>query len=386
MDLQDRTKSALTAFNSDHAPHKWDFGMNWSNVDYPLFETFINKYLFPKVTATESVNIALGNRFEHLAEERDFIGQYSEEYVILDSVPVNMNLSQDELLMLKRNYPRMATKLFKQGILKKQKFTLNNNDVRFNFQTLGDATEYALSVLTKKISDINVEEEREIKTMLVDYAMNQTKEVRNVLSENDLFHEVFNALLNLQNNSDKYNETQTASGGALGRYTTTTPLEDVAILTTDRLKTFLLNEFISNKYNVDGIDISNRIYSFDDLGGSYRLTSDVTVTNVDTLNYLRGFGDYQIEQGSVIPEGTVFTFDVSELTNFVGKTEEIKPDSDLFAYVFDTKKIRYPRTTKDMLKPPFYNGEFDEVTYWLHYYSSKNMSPFYNSITITGTE
>lgn len=42
--------------------------------------------------------------------------------------------------MLKRNYPKMATKLYGQGVLKKTKFTLNNNDTRHNFLTLGDAT------------------------------------------------------------------------------------------------------------------------------------------------------------------------------------------------------------------------------------------------------
>ena len=44
----------------------------------------------------------------------------------------------------------------------------------------------------------------------------------------------------------------------------------------------------------------------------------------------------------------------------------------------------YRRNTKGMLKQPFYNGEFDEVTYWLHYYSFKSMSPFFNSILVRG--
>ena len=66
------------------------------------------------------------------------------------------------------------------------------------------------------------------------------------------------------------------------------------------------------------------------------------------------------------------------------RIEEIKPDNDLFAYVFDINKLRYRRHTKGMLKQPFYNGEFDEITYWLHYYSFKSMSPFYNSILVTG--
>ena len=52
----------------------------------------------------------------------------------------------------------------------------------------------------------------------------------------------------------------------------------------------------------------------------------------------------------------------------------------------DINAIRYKRYTKDMLKEPFYNGEFDEVTYWVHYYSMKAISPFYNKVVITGTQ
>ncbi|PJH64428.1 hypothetical protein, partial [Salmonella enterica] len=121
-----QTASALRDFNSAHNT-SWDWGTNWTNVN-TMFETFVNKYLFPKIDETALVNVALGNRFDWLAKEKDFIGQYSEEYVIMDTVPVNMNLSKNEELMLKRNYPKMATKLYGHGVLKKTKFTLNNND------------------------------------------------------------------------------------------------------------------------------------------------------------------------------------------------------------------------------------------------------------------
>src|SRR5699024_10672500 len=131
-----------------------------------------NKYLFPKLNETALHNVALGNRVEWLSKEVDFIGQYSEEYVIMDTVPVNMNLSKNAELMLQRNYLKMATKLYGQGVLKKTKFTLNNNDTRHNFLTLGDATKYALGVYKKRLSDINYSEETEIKGMILDYALN----------------------------------------------------------------------------------------------------------------------------------------------------------------------------------------------------------------------
>lgn len=376
------TADALKMWNADHGT-AWQIGENWSNVNTE-FETFINKYLFPKINETLLVSQALGNRFQRFAKEVDFIGQYSEEYVILDSVPVAMNLSKSEEMMLKREYPRMATKLYHEGIVKKMKFTLNNNDTRLNFSTLGDAINYATGVYRKKISDINVQEEREMKGMLVDYAERNVKDVRQVTSEEELFEEVFTALLNVQNNSEKHNEADTASGGALGRYTTVSKLDKLLILTTDKLKSYLLNTKIANTFANEGIDMTDHIMSFDDLGGTFRLTADVTIAEADTIAKFRSLGDYQIAIGDILPKGTVLTFDISELVEFKGKVEEVKPSSDLWAFVLDVYCIRYKQYTKGMLKPPFYNGEYDEVTYWLHYYSNKFISPFYNKILVKG--
>lgn len=375
--------SALEQYNNDYSAG-WDFGTNWTNVGVNKFETFINKYLFPKLNETSLHGVALGNRFEWLAKEIDFIAQYSEEYVILDTVPVNMNLSKNEELMLKRNYPRMATKLYSQGVLKKTKFTLNNNDVRHNFLTLGDATKYALGVYKKRISDINVSEEHEIKGTIIDYALNHTKEQRTATSRDELFTHVFEGILNIQNNSAKYNEADTASGGELGRFTTVSELKDVVILTNDSMKTFLLDTKLANTYQVEGLDLSERIISFDDLGGIWKLTEDVTIAEQATVDRFRTMGDYQVVIGDIIPKDSVMTFDITALTEFVGVVTELKPENELFAYVFDLNKLRYRRNTKGMLKPPFYNGEFDEITYWLHYYSFKSMSPFFNSILISG--
>lgn len=381
--IADSSKSALQDFNHDYAK-QWNFGENWSNVN-TMFETFVNKYLFPKINETLLIDIALGNRFNWLAKEQDFIGQYSEEYVIMDTVPIAMNLGKNEELMLKRNYPRMATRLYGSGIVKKQKFTLNNNDVRFNFQTLGDATNYALGVLRKKISDINVQEEKEIRAMMVDYALNQLQDSnkRTAVSKEDLASKVFEAVLNMQNNSAKYNEANKASGGAVGQYTTVSKLKDIAILTTDSMKSYLLDTKIANTFQMAGIDFTDHVISFDDLGGVFKADKDVTLSEEATINYLRAFGDYQAQTGDIVPAGSVFTFDVSTLNEFSGKVKEIKPKDDIFAFIFDINALKYKRNTQGMLKQPFYNGEFDEVTHWIHYYSFKAISPFFNKILIT---
>src|SRR5699024_10633367 len=184
--LAKATVSALQQYNHSYNT-SWDFGTNFSNIG-TQYETFINKFLFPKINETLLVNVDLGNRFDWLAREVDFVGQYSEEYVIMDTVPPSMNLSKNEELMLKRNYPNMATKLYGSGIVKKQKFTLNNNDTRLHFLTLGDAMTYAMAVYKKKISDINVLEEQETKALLVDYALNFTQDKRDVASRDDLFN------------------------------------------------------------------------------------------------------------------------------------------------------------------------------------------------------
>nr|DAR15356.1 MAG TPA: major capsid protein [Caudoviricetes sp.] len=373
------TKSAILQFNND-TQNSWSFGANWNNQG-TSFETFVNNYLFPKLNETLIVETVNGNRFDFLAKEVDFIGQYSEEYVILDSVPISMDLTKSAELMLKRNYPRMASKIYQQGILKKVKFTLNNNDSRLNFATIGDAIKYAISVYKKKISDINVAEEAEYKAMLLDYSLNFTADKRTVSSMQGLFQELSKAILNLQNNSAKHNETATASGGAIGRYTTTSKLNDLLIVTTDEAKAYLLDTKLANTFQVAGIDLSSKIISFDDLGGTYKTKKDIKVTK-KIKEGLEAMGDYQVEIDDTIPQATIFTFDVTKLFD-TADIEEIKPSGEFFAMLFDVRGLRYKRCTKGMLKEPFYNGEFDETTHWIHYYSMKAISPFYNKVVIT---
>ena len=175
--------NTLNQFNGDNGK-AWTWGTNFvrgkndTGIKISDFDNYVNNYLFPKLNETMIIESANGNRFDFLAKEEDFIGQYSEEYVILDSVPVTMDLTKNAELMLKRNYPKIATKLYGTGILKKQKFTLNNNAQRFAFATLGDAITYAVAVYKKKLSDINLVEEAEMKAMIIDYAMNQAKDKR----------------------------------------------------------------------------------------------------------------------------------------------------------------------------------------------------------------
>lgn len=374
------SKQALIEFNKANGT-AWTFGGNLT-TNKTEFETFINKFLFPKLTETELVSEILGNRFQRFAVEQDFIGQYSEEYVILDSVPVDMNLSKKEELFLKRNYPLIASKIYGNSWFRKVKFTLNDNDVRQNFVTLADATKYAIGVLKKKISDINITEEAEFKAMLIEYALNVAKEKRAATTKEEVIKKLSLAILNMQNNSDKYNEASTASGGALGRYTTVSSINDLLIITSDEIKADLLNTQIATSYNIQGLDITNKIISFNDLGGVYKLKEDFTLSTNDQITKLSAMGDYQSEKGDLIEAGTIFTFDVTSIFG-ADKVAEIKPTTENFALVLDKRAIRYKQYTKDMIVN-FFNPEFKEWNYWLHYYSFKSISPFYNKIVISG--
>lgn len=379
-DTAQAVKQSVDEFNQNKKL-SWTLGTNYSNIGTE-FETYVNHYLFPKLQETKLINRTLGNRFNYLAKETPYIGQLSEEYVIMDSVPVDLDLTREEELMLKRNYPHMATRLYNAGVHRKMKFTLNDNENRLNWSTLGDAIKYAVAVYEKKISDINVDEEAEIRAMLVDYGMNHMQ-ARRVNDIDELATELFKATLNLQNNSSKYNQAYEASGGSVGRYTTQSDIKDLLILTTDTVKTYLLDTKLANTFQVAGIDLTDHVISFDDLGGVYKTTQDVTILEKD-VPLLRAMSDYQTRTGDVIQSGCVFTFDVSKLDSFKGKVQELKPATDLWAMILDDNSIYYKRNTSKLLPTYFYNNEFDEYTYFMHYYSFKAVSPFYNKVVISG--
>ena len=379
VNLKQPLSESLKMWNTDKNL-AWTLGTNYSNIG-TQFETYVNKYLFPKLQETRIIEKELGNRFNGMAKEVTDIAQLSEEYVILDSVPVDLNLDREETLMFKRNYPKMATRLYGQGVHKKQKFTLNDNDNRLNWSTLGDAISYAVRVYRKRISDINVSEESEIKAMLVDYALNHiaAENVRKVSTIDELGNIIFESVLNLQNNSSKYNECKKASGGAVGRYTTVSDFSDLVILTTDTVKTYLLNTKIANTFQIAGLDLTGHVMSFDDLGGNFKVTSDITLTDED-VNFMRTMGDYQAKTGDIINNGVVFTYDISQAPSFKTKTVEIKPTTKEWALIFDKNALYYKRNTSKLLPTSFYNNELDEYTYWMHYYSFKAISPFYNKL------
>lgn len=372
--LTDLVKEALKTYNLDKGK-SYDFGTSWTNVSSD-FNELVTSYLFPKLNETTLVVKALGNRFDYLAEEDEVIGQYSEEYVILDSIPVNLNLNKSRMTMLETNYPKIANMIYGAGMFKKMKFTLNDNYARRNFNTLKDAINYALGVYTKRVSDINVNEESELKAIISKYATSETKDKRIANDINDLIDKTYIALLNIQNNSSAYNE---CSKIVKIPYTTQTSLDNVLIITNDNVKYQLLNTKVANTYNSNGLDISKHIISFDDFNNIYEVTSDITCTKKE-VEYLQSLCEHEIVIGDVIPKGTLICVNDYELEKVNPAFSHIDMKKD-FVYIIDEKKIKYKRNTKDMLKS-FFNAEFNETNHWLHYYTRKTISPFYNNIFI----
>lgn len=240
---------------------------------------------------------------------------------------------------------------------------------------------------------INIAEEQEIKSMIMDYALNQVADKRDTDADNYI-DDLYTAMLNLQNNSPKHNEANKASGGSLSTFTTQSQLKDLLIVTTDRQKVKILNSFIAQSFNTAGLDLTDHIISFEDLGGAYKVKANLTMTDSKVIKLLQQEGLYDFKSGDMFTAGDLIaipkfkeimlqhpTISESNFANWFTAIEA-PTDDELFTVILDARALRYKRYTKNMLKQPFYNGEFDEVTYWIHYYSMKSISPFYNKVVL----
>src|SRR5699024_2567701 len=107
----------------------------------------------------------------------------------------------------------------------------------------------------------------EIKGTIMDYAINYVKEKREVSSRDVFFTKVIIRIMKIQKNNAKYNEANEAIGISIGSYTTVTALKYVIILTNDVMKTNIRNSQLDYTSHVAGLDLSDRIISFDVLGG-----------------------------------------------------------------------------------------------------------------------
>ena len=358
------------------------FGTNWHGSLTQVTNNFVVHNLFPKLNSTTLHMDDLGNSFWGLAKEVDNIGELRESYTFMDSIPSVMDLTKNPSLMLENNFPRIASKLFGRGQIKKQKLTLNDNYQRMQFSTVGDAVIFNAGAFKNKINGINITEEKEMKAMLVQYANTMTSSRQNVDTLEELSEKLLQTIMDFQQNDTIFNDVHLASGGDTGQKTTVSNMQNIQILTTTAIKTKLLKSDLARAFHNEGIDITGRIMAFRDLGGTYELTENVTIAEGDTVANMKAFDQYRGAIGDLIAKGTIITYDLSKMKEFEGKYKEIKPEDDLFAYVFDNRIVDYQVVTKNMIKIPFNNGEFDTWTNWVHYLSTKSMKPYFNNSVI----
>lgn len=384
----------LKQFNQENGT-RIDLSHNFNSVGTKL-ETYFNKNFFPILNGQSNITDLLVNKYQWRAKPLDNFGTLSQLQVFLDNVPSGINFEGDILEVLRPYFPYMATQIYEPARHKKIKFSLNDIAMRNNFYSVGDFCKWYHDLVKKRISDINVSEEIEINATLIHYANNITLNKENQpykhqVAEVNSFEECFNAvslaLKNLDNNTYKYNDIHLTSGGKFAMYRTRTPIENVMIVTTDEVYNYFTNTHLPNTFNAQGIDFSKHVISFDDLGGAYEFTKEVTIKEEDTIRFFKEFGMYEINKGSKIYKGDILTiplkeFDIAELK---GCYEEIVPKSPYFCMITDIRNLVYNQDTNDMVTGGK-NMENKHYTYWLHYSSRKMFLPFYNRKVITGAD
>lgn len=363
----------------------WTKGTNWSSVGTD-FETFVHKNLFPKLTETIQNLPKIGNPFQFLARQRNIVGQYREEFAILDKVPTGINLNTDGELLLNPEYPKIKTRLYQNGFRRKLKFTIDlSGDITQNFLSLEDGIDYVIGEYVSSLNSINITEMREMFGGIVDYLHNNitSYQRKTVTSLDEAVTATYNLMSSMQIPTSGYNEGMTAAGPSVGRLTRKTPLDRMMIICSVNARTFLLNTQIANSFQIAGLDITDHIMAFPtidetpDMDGVYKITKKVTLATQTDVDFLKAMGMYNVRIGTVFNIGTVFTFDIKTLTDFKGNFEQIglKDDNDIL--VLDTASIMYDQDTSNFVRT-FENPEIDGVSYYLKYTSTKNFSPFTN--------
>lgn len=387
-ELQGAIAASINQWNENQGA-SWTLGTNWSNVGTD-FETFVHKNFFPKLTETIQNLPRIGNPFQWLAKQRPIVGQYREEFAVMDQLPTGVNLGTDAQLLLNPLYPKVKTRLYQNGFRRKMKFTIDlSGDITQNFLTLQDGIDYVTGAYINALNSINITEMREMFGAIVDYTKNNLSNTQKftVSSLDEAIHNTYVAMARMQTPTSGMNEGMTAAGPAVGRLTRQSPLNRLMIICSDTAYAHLLDTVIANTFQIAGLDITEHILTFPTLDntapndGVYKLTADVVITEQQTVDTLNAFGIYNARIGTVYKEGAVFTFDVSELTEFADRFEQIGLSDDNEIIIIDTASIMYLQDTSNMVQQ-FNNPEVDGVTYYLKYNSTKNISPFTNKAIV----
>ena len=82
-------------------------------------------------------------------------------------------------------------------------------------------------------------------------------------------------------------------------------------------------------------------------------------------------------------QDTMITIDPAKFAPTLSdKFTLIEPDAEYWALLIDAKAIKFSEFTDGMARPPFVNEGVQTSKYYLHYYTRKYISPFYNKAII----
>lgn len=373
---------ALNEFNQSYGK-QWKATAPWTGDVAIHFTNFLNNNLFPKLASTHFHEAILGDAWSFATKNDPNVASYDEEYAFTDVIPRNLNMSKANTTLFRRNYKTIMTNLYGVGNYRLLSFSLESNYTRRNFATIADACAYALGAYKHCIQMINIDEERQKTAMIVDYANQHVRVKQNATSLEDMAHKLNLLLMNMTSNSDLYNEACEMTGNQKMRYTTTTDMSNLMILTTTDVKEYMLGTLLANTYQTKGIDITNMIMAFPTLEYAWEATTDIKLT-AEQVAELRLFGDEDTDTGDIMPEGSIITLNPNEfLPTLKDNFKPIKPEGSTWAMVFDVRCLKFARFTDGMVEPPFINPGVKEYKYYMHYYHRNNISPFYNKAVVT---
>lgn len=367
---------ALAEWNSQGNTSAWSLGDSYDPSKVKEYNNFFKGFLFPKVAETIARKTSGYNHFQDLVIEDTRTSLINEEYAVLDTVPTFTNFTQDDVHILNSNFPRIGTRVFTKGVWRKFKITINLLTAPRSFHTFADVVEYYLEVIESRIKMLNVIEEKETIGLLVDYS-NTVKENMVSTSISDTVRKISLAVDNLQNNN-QYNEVTSVMGEGY-ELTDASLLKDILIVTSTAVKAELRDSVLAQNFHNEGIDLSNQIRAFSDLGGVWKVTKDITL-NQTQQSYVQSKGLYNFDKdNNVLKAGTIITFPIAGQES---NMEEIKPPSDNFAIVLDKRGLVLKQDTSYLKAPEFTNGETMNVNIYMHYASSKYLSIFTPKVVI----
>ncbi len=368
---------------------EWTINGVWSNSEKG-FETFLYDHMFPILGSQHFYDNRVGNRFYFLTKfvDQTSILQKGAINTITDVFPEVMDYDIRRQSILEDNFLNMTGLVYGAGTRKIFKYTLDKVRMRANGLTPGSLIDMTTAPIKAVQKGIDISEELSVKGLLVDYANTQAREKRTVADMAGMVDALFHAIQDLQEWSNEYNEcSDVTNGSALPNVLTNrVDIGDIFILTSNAVKVELSKEYYANTFHIAGIDFRDRLLTFKDLGKVYKLNADVTISSQGTVDLLKHYGQFQPIIGTVIPAGTIFCFKVDQLTEFVGKVDEVKPvNNDLFAFVMDINTVISEMCTNEMVKiSDVKDAPLDLIDMYIKYTTRKIINPFTQKIVING--